>query len=532
MAVRYGIIKFMKSARIGTIMPWSGDGNTGFSLSNIPQGWIVCDGSLQEATRYPLLASHIGDTYGADAAFGGTFPEFTGKFRVPNMTLQMPIDLEPEYLQQSAYQYGQGDAYNVLVSQTYTGDAYVGGFGSISLTTPIPISHNANVDIDFTVDSSLVMSGKFTNMSIGDPDFGATVYTINRKLGINHTPGHSHPGTYSRATAQFAGPMPFKPPKISTKGGVTGSCVTDKGYTECELTTAEKAESWQEGKNLISFYGDETREYTLPQTDRFFNFVGSSYWNKVPATSWPPPTGTHPSGNQQIASSLGYNFFGGDQAFNVTSPVKSHAQDAWTGVFPKPMTFASRRNFFGPTTNYDPDTSAAHTITGVTIPANTTTITLAAGADIGNDFEFDKVVPFMWVYDSANALFPGTQIVTISRDSGTSSSNYVYTLTLSVASVNTTTQSNVTLSFKHGTFPTTTNNLTSQLDPNSSTFLGHNHGSFEVNMGKGSLSAPSVYAVNDINLGTVQPENIDDALNIIAAVSMPALVTTFLIKAY
>ena len=138
----------------------------------------------------------------------------------------------------------------------------------------------------------------------------------------------------------------------------------------------------------------------------------------------------------------------------------------------------------------------------------------------------------MWVYDSANALFPGTQIVSIARDSGTSSSNYVYTLTLSVASVNTTAQTNVTLSFKHGTFPTTTNNLSSQLDPNSSTFLGHNHGSFEVNMGKGSLSAPSVYAVNNINLGTVQPENIDDALNIIAEVSMPALVTTFLIKAY
>ena len=51
-------------------------------------------------------------------------------------------------------------------------------------------------------------------------------------------------------------------------------------------------------------------------------------------------------------------------------------------------------------------------------------------------------------------------------------------------------------------------------------------------MGKGSLSAPSVYAVNNINLGTVQPENIDDALNIIAEVSMPALVTTFLIKAF
>ena len=172
------------------------------------------------------------------------------------MTLKMPIDLEPEYLQQSAYQYGQGDAYNVLVSQTYTGDAYVGGFGSISLTTPIPISHNANVDIDFTVDSSLVMSGKFTNMSIGDPDFGATVYTINRKLGINHTPGHSHPGTYSRTAAQFAGPMPFEPSGIATGGGQTGNCVTHFGYSECSLSNAQTAPSWQQGRNSITLYGD------------------------------------------------------------------------------------------------------------------------------------------------------------------------------------------------------------------------------------------------------------------------------------
>lgn len=521
----------MKSARIGTIMPWSGDGNTGFSLSNIPQGWIICDGSLQLASRYPLLAAQIGDTYGSDADFTGTFPEFEGRFRVPNMTLQMPIDLEPVYLSQAAYQYGQSDAYNVLVSETYTGDAMVGGFGSISLTSPIPISHNANCDIDFSVDSTLLMSGKFTNMSIGSPDFGATVYTLNRKLGINHTPGHSHPGTYSKANPQFAGPMPFKPPKITTKGSVTGSCGS-KGYSECELTSPSTAETWQQGRNLITYYGNETREYTLPQTDRFFKFEGSSYWNKVPATSWPPPSGTHPSGNASIDSSLGYNFFGGDQAFNVSSPVKTHAQDAWSGVFPKPLEFASRRNHFGDPVNYDPDSVTAHTITGVTIAQNTTTIDLPAGSDIGDEYELDKVVPFMWIEDNQNALYPGTQIVSIALQSGTTPSTYVYRITLSVASVNTSQVTNATLSFQHGTYPTTTNNLTSQLDPNSTTFLGHNHGSFEVNMGKGSLAAPSVFAINDITLGNVQPENINDALNIIAEVSMPALVTTFLIKAY
>jgi len=530
MAVRYGIVKFMKSARIGTIMPWSGDGNTGFALSNIPQGWIVCDGKLQDAARYPLLAAQIGDTYGADAAYGGTFPEYTGKFRVPNMTLQMPIDLEPTHLAQTAYQYGQVDAYDVLVTNSYTGDALVGGFGSISLNAPIPITINANTDIDFTVDASISMSGKFTNISIAPPDFSATVYTINRKLGINHTPGHSHPGTYSRATAQFAGPQPFEPTGITTGGGISGNCVTDFGYSECQLTAPDTAPSWQQGRNTITYYGDEQHEFTLPQTDKFYLFSGSASWGQVPAQSW-PPSGQHPSGIQK-ADNLQYQFNGSayTATFDVCDPVKTHAQDAWTGIFPKPMEVANRRNHFGPVVNYDPDTAAPWSVAGVTIEPTASSIDLPAGANIGNAYELNEVVPFMWVYlDSV--LAPGTQIVAISRE-GSSDANYVYTLELSQPTINSAQLTGQTLEFRHGTYPTTTNNITSQLDPNSSSFLGHNHGSFEIIQGQGSLAAPTVFAINDISLGTVAPEDINDALNIIAEVSMPALVVTFLIKAF
>ena len=136
----------------------------------------------------------------------------------------------------------------------------------------------------------------------------------------------------------------------------------------------------------------------------------------------------------------------------------------------------------------------------------------------------------MWIYLDG-VVAPGTQIVAISRE-GSNSANYVYTLDLSQPTVNSTALTGQTLSFKHGTYPTTTNNITSQLDPNSTSFLGHNHGSFEMIQSRGSLAAPTVFAVNNISLGTVAPENIDDALNIIAEVSMPALVTTFLIKAF
>lgn len=534
MAVRYGIVKMMKVAKVGTIMPWSGDGNEGFSISNIPKGWIVCGGQLEDAARYPLLTSHLGTTYGSDNNFAGDFPEYEGKIRIPNMSLKMPIDLEPEYLLETDYQYGQSDAYNVLVTDSYTGDALVGGFGSISLQAPIPITISANCDIDFTVDATLVLSGKMTNISISPPDFSTTVYTLNRKLGINHMKGHTHPGTYSRTQAQFAGPMPFEPSGISVGGGISGNCVDNFGYSECQLNNPQTAPSWQNGRVQASYYGDEQHEYTLPTTDRFYNFEGSQYWSKVPAQDW-PPTDPHPSGLAAATSpgdGLGYLYNGSQYTnnFEVTDPVDTHAQDAWTGLFPKPIEVANRRNYFGPVANYDPETSPPFVVANVTITPGANSITLPAGSDIGAEYELDDVLPQMWVY--GGSIRPGTQVVRISRESGDSQETYVYKLELSQPTSNAVTETNIELNFKHGTYPTTTNNLTAQLDPNSSTFLGHNHGSFEISQSKGSLQAPATFPVNNISMGTVTPDNIDNALNIIAEVSMPALICTFIIKAY
>ena len=59
MAAYYDSIKSMRTAKIGTILPWGGDGGNGFLASNIPKGWIVCDGSTKDASDYPLLASMI-----------------------------------------------------------------------------------------------------------------------------------------------------------------------------------------------------------------------------------------------------------------------------------------------------------------------------------------------------------------------------------------------------------------------------------------------------------------------------------------
>ena len=348
-------------------------------------------------------------------------------------------------------------------------------------------------------------------------------------MGINHTPGHSHPGSYTKATQQFTSPMVFEPDLMTTGGVVVGRCQSS-AYDTCEQRNPSTAPTWQGGAISMTYYGDAQHEFTLPTTDRFYNFIGSEYWQNVPADSWPPP-GLHPSG-EVTATNLSYQFSGSrwTSAFDVPEPVKTHQQPAWTGVFPKAQTYANSRNHFGAIT-YLPDNSSAWEIPGVTISAGAPSITLPAGADIGA--EFDKIVPYMWIYTDPAivGVAGGTQILAITRISGSSISDYVYKIDLSAATRNTTPLT-TTLYFKHGTYPTTLNNQTGALDPNGTQFAAHNHGSFDLIMGVGSLATPATFPVNDVSLGSIAPENINDALNIIADVSMPALVVTFMIKAY
>ena len=60
--------KTARSAVVGTIMPWTG------GLTNIPPGWILCDGGVVDAADYPLLTQAIGNTYDAlGGSITGTF---------------------------------------------------------------------------------------------------------------------------------------------------------------------------------------------------------------------------------------------------------------------------------------------------------------------------------------------------------------------------------------------------------------------------------------------------------------------------
>jgi len=544
MAQYYNSIKTMKTARIGTIMPWGGNGFEGFSADNIPKGWRVCDGSEVDALDYPVLASELGTTYGG--VISGEFPNYnlTDKFVLPDISNRAMIDLEPEYLADSKYQMGQGDVLNTVFDSAGNKlSDLITGFGTTSVIKTV---YSANADIDFVLPTGTNLSGKFTNMEITDPDFTTSITTLNRKLGINHTPGHSHPGTFPSAQANFYGPQIFTSANIEVSGNTPHpncSPISSSNHTCALLPSDSEAPSWQQGRTLMAYYGDNTYEHTLPVCDRFYDFVsdaGKDYWSQVPAPDWHDGT---PTRNSPVAATQQVNFSGTQYTDQFPyTPAKTHANYAWTGLFPKPNIFGNRRNFYGFDKGIylniedNPENPANYyTITGVPISNGATEFDLPLGTDIRTTqtsadggstwYQYDKIHPWMLV--DGECFAKGTYITEISR-SGTSDANYIYTITIAFPTI---ASGTFDVIFREGSYPTSLSNFGTN-NPNDSSFTSHNHGSFDIAMSRGSLNPPATFPLNDISIGSVSPDNLNDALNIIVNTDQASMNIVYLIKAY
>jgi microcystin-dependent protein len=513
MAQNYGSVKSMKTAKIGTIMLWAGDGNEGNLLSNIPTGWILCDGRVYPASRYPLLSSVLGNSYGG-TPITGDFPHYAGTLKVPDITGRCMMDLEPEMLANSTYQYGQADAYAKLASLVVDD----------GLTVSIPTLISADTDLAFNVASDIQFIGKMTggvganNISISPPSFSTTVYTVPRKLGINHMPYHKHPGTYESAQAFQAPPDTFSPSSMSVGGtrSLPNGCGTGS-WNEATFNDAANAETWCSGSSVITFYD----ENTLIQTSQFNTFPGSGTYDytKIPSAS---------AGARVLESQIYTDSFS-------SIPVSTHAEDAWTGMFPRPTETSNRRNYFGINTGVtggtglsdDPEAVVATTVTGITITAANAQITLPSTTNLGT--KKDKIVPFMYITSASTSgtyVDLGTQVLSISLDGN---GNYLLDLSKPVAGAGST---QTTLTFRHGTFPTTLNSTAAAQDAASTTFQAHNHASFDVTMTAGNLNGPTTHPVTNVQRGDVTPETITGALNILANIANPSLNVVYLIRAY
>jgi len=583
MAAYYDSLKSMKTAKVGTILPWSGDGGNGFLASNIPKGWIVCDGSTKDASDYPLLASTLGDTYGGDMTkpAGGhyTFPyvdpidgSSNATFRLPNLSNRLPLDLEPGNLDQVAYQQGQNDPKNTIIDANGTklGDLVAGLGESYDIKT----SWSANSDIDFTLNLSGNLYFKYTNFTLTDPDFLESVFTLNRKLGINHTPSHSHTDSLPSVQANQKGPMVFQ-----TDGGVemTGSisfsnnCSGSEGPFNCAFKDAEP-HSWNNGSVPLSMYGDATYEYTLPRTTSHFDFVtdttnvGKNYWDTVPAGSGNWRGANRGAGPKTTSYKQTIPPNGQTSQILDIDPVDAHAQPAQTGMFPRPMEDRNRANFYGYTpdggttpTRSDglkdsPEQRPAVVVPAVTLTEGSNKITLPDGTDIkvqygtGADswYQWDAIRPLMYVTTSDNNdkykwMAEGTYIQSIEwkvdANNTAAGGNYEIVLNQNVGTGDVEIPPgwgtvSTGLKFRDGTYPTTLNTQSVAKDPLETSFASHNHGSFEIGQTLGTMVRPPSHTAPDADGSALSAQSIENALNIAVDTTQPSLTMTFIIKAY
>ncbi len=494
-------------------MPWAGDGNEGNLLSNIPSGWILCDGRVYQANRYPLLTSILGNSYGG-TNITGSFPHYNGSIKVPDITGRVMIDLEQPMLADSKYQQGQIEAFSKLSSLVVDD----------GLTVSIPTLISADTDLAFNVSSDIQFIGKMTggaanpNISISPPSFSTTIYTVPRKLGINHMPYHKHPGTYESALAGQAPPDLFSPSSMSVGGSRSypNGCGTGT-WNEATFNQAANAETWCSGTAPVTFYD----ENTLIQTNQFNTFGGniltSTYdYSKIPSSS---------AGPRVLESQIYTDAF-------TSTPVTTHAEPAWVGLFPRPMETSNRRNYFGINTGVtggtglpdDPEAIGPVAVVSVLLTAQTSSILLTTNPDdLG-------IVPFMYVLSSVDGLSAyidyGTQILSITIDED---GNYVVELSKTIAGAGSNTAS---VGFMHGTFPTTLNSTAAAQDPASTTFQSHNHGSFDLQMNNGTLTGPTTHPVTNVQRGDVSPEKIVGALNILANIANPSINLVYIIRAF
>ena len=540
----------MRSAKIGTIMPWGGDGGNGFLESNIPKGWIVCKGDTLTASDYPLLASVVGDTYGGDMTDPqGNHYEFpyigtNATFRLPQLSNTVLMDLEPANLQNPKYQQGQSDAATVIGNR-------VADYGETNI---VSTTYEATSDIDFSLNLAGNLYFKFTNMTLSAPDFLETVYVLNRKLGINHTPQHGHSDTLQSVAPNATGAMLFQTDEGVAMSGTstTSICNATHGPNTCANEAAQPV-SWQNGATTLTHFGDEQHEWTLPRCDRFFEFVnepGKNYWNHVPAgtANWRGAT----RGSGQESSTYTQNLFGQGNtgAINTTTPVDTHKSPAHVGMFARPMERRARPNFFGYNGSPrsadamadDPEhVNAAFEVASVTIPAGTREIALPAGTSISRTYgtspntwtQHDRITPLMFVtVKDASKKYTywtstgGSQIENIVYDSATD----VYTIT--VKDQIGTVAGTETLVFRHGAWPMSLNQGKENKDPLEQAFRAHNHGSFEISQGIGSMSGPPSHTADNANGSSLQADSLENALNISCDTSQPSCTITFIIKAY
>ena len=178
----YQSIKQMKAAVIGSIIPWSGP------LSDIPDGWIICDGTAPDAKDYPLLVQTIGDTYNEGVStLGGGFPNYTGEFKLPDLLGgRSLIDMEGSYFTDPSSGIDTNAARTLI--EPFIGENTDNGMNTVF--------NDVLTDVYFTLNDRNDYQGAISGNIEVDGQGEKTVFIGGRKLSHQHIRNHQHPGAY------------------------------------------------------------------------------------------------------------------------------------------------------------------------------------------------------------------------------------------------------------------------------------------------------------------------------------------------
>ena len=121
----------------------------------------------------------------------------------------------------------------------------------------------------------------------------------------------------------------------------------------------------------------------------------------------------------------------------------------------------------------------------------------------------------------------GTYVQSIENKGTADAPIYEVTVNLQVKNSGT-----IDLAFKHNTWPTSMNVIDTSKDPKEQVFRAHNHGSFEISQGIGSIASPPSHTAGDADGSALTADSLEDALNITVDTTQPNVTMTFIIKAY
>jgi hypothetical protein len=185
-AIKYNRIRSMKGLPIGAIIPWSSD------QASIPVGWVLCNGTTISNTRYPILFSIIGNSYGGTA--GSTY-------RLPPLTSGQTgiVDIfrgHYSYFKQTQINAIPGNEVNRPSSSSLSNDPFwsIVGFGTNGDT-----GNNLQTFWTSTADvvgversTSINFPALYDDITITDGSFNFTTVFDGTELGDEHIPPHTH----------------------------------------------------------------------------------------------------------------------------------------------------------------------------------------------------------------------------------------------------------------------------------------------------------------------------------------------------